>query len=83
MRQEGTLDLKFDYVPVPVGILQYFGDFMYGAPLEWSKRHGNVTYFVQKDMSVRGGHFPSHVNPDDLVNEARAFWGSKAGGWVA
>lgn len=79
--QEGTLNLAFPFVSVPVGVLQYYGDAGYGAPRSWCERTGNVTYFVQKTKDVMGGHFPAHVNPKDLVSEIRAFWGSEAGGW--
>lgn len=82
VKQEGTLDYAFSYVPVPVGILQYYGDAAYGAPRDWCERSGNVTYFERKDTSVLGGHFPAHVNPTDLVAEIRKFWGSSAGAWA-
>ncbi|RYP02916.1 hypothetical protein DL765_010653 [Monosporascus sp. GIB2] len=32
LQREGTLDYAFPYVPVPVSVLQYFGDAGYGAP---------------------------------------------------
>ncbi|RYP52158.1 hypothetical protein DL768_002600 [Monosporascus sp. mg162] len=32
LQREGTLDYAFPYVPVPVGVLQYFGDAGYGVP---------------------------------------------------
>jgi hypothetical protein len=96
--QEGTLDFAFDYINNPVGVLgeyfilynyrdfidlsEYFPDAMYGAPEEWCKRSANITYFVKKGMTVLGGHFPAHVNPADLVDEMRKFWGSAVGGWT-
>ncbi|PVI04574.1 alpha/beta-hydrolase [Periconia macrospinosa] len=79
--KEGTLDYAFPFVHVPVGVLQYYGDAGYGVPRSWCERTGNVTYFVEKPVDVRGGHFPAHVNPEDLVSEIRAFWGSEVGGW--
>ncbi|KAH8829942.1 Alpha/Beta hydrolase protein [Flagelloscypha sp. PMI_526] len=82
LTKEGTLDFAFDYINNPVGVLEYFPDAMYGAPEDWCKRSANVTYFVKKGMTVLGGHFPAHVNPTDLADEMRKFWGSAAGGWT-
>ncbi|RYP92782.1 hypothetical protein DL770_001062 [Monosporascus sp. CRB-9-2] len=81
LQREGTLDYAFPYVPVPVGVLQYFGDAGYGAPRDWCARSGNVTYFSRKDVSVPGGHFAATANPEDLLMEARKFWGTSVGGW--
>jgi hypothetical protein len=64
-----------------VGVLEYYGDAAYGAPRSWCERTGNITYFVKKPQEVGGGHFPAHINPEDLVSEIRNFWGSKVGGW--
>ncbi|RYP02169.1 hypothetical protein DL764_005920 [Monosporascus ibericus] len=81
VNQEGTLDYAFPYVPVPVGVLQYFGDAGYGAPRDWRARSGNVTYLSRKDVSLSGGHFPAAANPEDLLMEVRKFWGTLVGGW--
>ncbi|RYP40294.1 hypothetical protein DL767_001837 [Monosporascus sp. MG133] len=80
-RGEGTLDYTFPYVPVPVGVLQYFGEAGYGAPRDWSARSGNVTYFSRKDVSVAGGHFPATADPEDLLMDIRKFWETPVGGW--
>ncbi|KAK7228088.1 hypothetical protein V2G26_000258 [Clonostachys chloroleuca] len=84
MKKASTLDFAWKDVSIPVGVLQYFPDVGYGVPRDWLERQAtNITYFSRKPLTTLGGHFPATINPTDLVDEMRTFWGSTAGGWTS